>query len=182
MAASTPPSPVPSRLTWKRDGEYQRASNERCLCFRESTGSMIGAAIFCVAIVGTAGWMGVQLLLTGASLTEKACSMLFFLIVAVFLYIPWLTLRSGRRVVIFDRGEPGIPGEVRLNEKTLAAGSVKCFSTRFAGGKMPRHMVVAEMQDGTVHTVGLISGSAWAAYYAQEAANWMGLAYRHSNS
>ncbi|MES2597540.1 MAG: hypothetical protein V4662_19485 [Verrucomicrobiota bacterium] len=183
MAAPTHPTPPPSRLTWKRDGEYQRASDHRCLCFRESTGSMIGASIFCVAIVGSAGWMAVQLLLTGESLAEKACSLLFFLIVAVFIYIPWLTIRGGRRVVIFDRGEPGIPGEIRLNEKSLPAASVKCLSTRSAGGggrSMPRNMVVAEMQDGTVQTVGLVSVSTWTAHYAQEAANWMGLTFRPS--
>ncbi len=183
MSAPTHPSPPSSRLTWKREGEYQRASDHRCLYFRESTGSMIGASIFCVAIVGSASWMAVHLLLTGESLMEKACSLLFFLIVAVFIYIPWLTIRGGRRVVVFDHGEPGISGEIRLNEKSLPAASVKCLSTRSAGGggsSMPRSMVVAEMQDGTVQTLGLLSVSTWPAYYGQEAANWMGLTFRHS--
>ncbi|GEP43901.1 hypothetical protein [Brevifollis gellanilyticus] len=181
MTAHAHPSAPSSRLTWKRDGEYHRASDHRYLCFRESTGSMIGASIFCVAIVGSAGWMAVQLLLTGESLIEKACSLLFILIVAVFLYIPWVTLRSGRFLLVFDRGEPGTPGEIRLKGKTLPVASVKCLSTRFAGGgSMPRHMVVAEMQDGTVETLGLVSVSTWPAYYGQEAANWMGLTFRHS--
>lgn len=180
MAAPTHSVPSPSKLSWKSDGEYQTATADRCLYFRESSGSMIGAAIFCVLIVSSSGWMAVQLLLTGESIGEKACSLLFILLVAVFLYIPWLTFRHGRRMIVFDRGEPGIPGEIRTNDMRLSAELVRGFSTRLAGGgAVPKRMVVAELHDGKVVTVGMVSGSTWPAYYAQKGAIWMGLTFHH---
>lgn len=147
---------------------------------------MIAAWIFSIAIVGASGWMAVNLFLFSPekTLMEIAFGALMLLIAAVFVYIPWLTLRNGRWMVVYDRGNPdsGIPGEIRYKDKRLSADRVRSFSTRSCGGNPPRSSVVAELHDGTCEWLGPISNSTWPAHYAQQAATWMGLPFRHSAS
>lgn len=169
------------KLSWKSQVGAQVASDDRCLYMREGMGSIIGAAIFSMAIVGSAGYLGVSILVTPCSLVEKAFGVFMLLVAAVFVYIPWVTLRRGRWMVVYDRGVPGTPGEIRCQGKSLPVASVRSLSTRFCGGSMPRSTVVAELHDGTYVSLGPVCGATWPAHYAQQAAAWLGLPYRQSN-
>ena len=102
-------------------------------------------------------------------------------VAGVFAFLPWLVLRRGRWMVVYDRGEPGVPAEIRYNGKRLPAERVRSFSTRAtSGSSMPRSTVVAELHDGTYEALGPICASTWTAHYAQQAATWMGLPFRYS--
>ena len=188
MADATPTTPTSdlSQLTWKSEWEYQVATDNRCLYIRESSGSMLAASVFTIAIVGTAGYLSWSVLVpeTPNTLGEKAFGVLMLFVAAFFAYIPWLTLKRGRWMVVFDRGEPasGIPGEIRYQGKSLSAERVRGFSTRSCGGSPPRSTVVAELHDGTHVGLGPIGISTWPAHYAQQAATWMGLPFRYSAS
>lgn len=179
------PAPVSNlrKLKWQSQWGYQTATDSQCYYIRESSGSMIAAWIFSIAIVGASGWMAVNLFLftPGKTWMEIGFGLLMLLVAAVFIYIPWLTLRKGRWMVVHDRGAPGIPGEIRYQGKRLPADRVKSFSTRSCGGNPPRSSVVVELHDGSVQYVGPIDSSTWPAHYAQQAATWMGLPFRHGS-
>jgi hypothetical protein len=83
-------------------------------------------------------------------------------------------------MIAYDHGEPGTPGEIRLNGKQLPVERVRCLSTRSAGGSTPRYMVVAVLHDGTYESLGAIGFLTWTAQFGQQAATWMGLPFRHS--
>jgi hypothetical protein len=85
-------------------------------------------------------------------------------------------------MIVYDRGGPGVPGEIRLNGKRLPLESVRCLSTRSAGGSTPRHMVVAELHDGKYEALGAIGFYTWTVQFGQQAATWMGLPFRPSGS
>ncbi len=187
MADKTPtPAPDLSHLTWKSEWEFQVATDSRCLYIRESSGSIFAASVFTAGIVGTAGYLSWSIFFpeTPNTLGEKAFGGLMLFVAGFFAWIPWLTLKRGRWMVVFDRGEPasGIQGEIRYQGKSLPAERVRGFSTRSCGGSPPRSTVVAELHDGTPVSVGPVSISTWPAHYAQQAATWMGLPFRYSSN
>lgn len=190
MAANTnvpaqEPSAAPhkGRLKWKSQWGFQTATDSRCYYIRESGGSIIAAFIFSVAISASAGGLGVSAFVseTPTTLGEKGFGVLMFFIAAAFLAILYFSLRRGRWMVVFDRGDAasGTPGEIRYQgRKRLAVERVRSFSTRSCGGRPPRSTVVAELQDGTHESLGPVEIPSWAAHYAQHAAAWMGLPFR----
>jgi hypothetical protein len=119
---------------------------------REGMVSIVAGAIFAVAITGSAGFLGVSILFSQKQTTvaEKAFGVFMLFVAAFFVFLCWLSLRRGRWMVVYDRGEPGTPGEIRYNGKRLPVDRVRGFSTRNVGGKMPRSSVVAELHDGTL--------------------------------
>jgi hypothetical protein len=171
-----------SRLSWRKDGEFQLATDHRCLYIRESAGAIASGVIFCLLIVPSAGWLGITTLRTSTAVGELAFGALMLLVASVFTYIPWTFMRKGRWMVTFDRGEPGVPGEIRYRQNRLPVHQVRSLSTRGVGGKMPRSTVVAELHDGRHEALGPVSVQAWATHYGQHAASWMGIPFRPSSS
>lgn len=171
------------RLKWKSQWGFQVATDSRCYYIRESGGSIIAAFIFSVAISVAAGWLGVSVFVSEAPTTlgEKGFGVLMFFIAAAFLAILFFSLKRGRWMVVFDRGDAtsGTPGEVRYEgSKRLPVERIRSFSTRSCGGRPPRSTVVAELHDGTHASLGPVEIQSWAAHYAQQAATWMGLPFR----
>ena len=179
-----PPSTDLNELTWQWQGGVHVANDGRCLYMRESVTSMVAAAIFCTAIVVSSGWLSIEIFRKYHTVGETLFGILLLIITAVFIYIPWLTIRHGRWMITYDRGvpgTPGTPGEIRRsNAKTLPTTFVRGLSTRSVGGNPPRRTVVAELVDGTCESLGPVGISTWPAHLAQQAATWMGLPFRHS--
>lgn len=172
-----------SGLSWKRAGSFQVAWDERYYCIREGMGSIIAGFVFGVLISASAGWLGVSILFfpelakSGGTLGEKAFAGFMLLVAAVFLWIVVSCLRRGRWMVVFDRQAPG---EIRTNTTCVPVAKVRAFSTRSVGGKMPRSTVVVELHDGKWESVGPVDMAGWTANFAQHAANWLGVPYRHT--
>lgn len=169
------------RLKWKSQWGYQVATDSRCLYIRESGGSILAAFIFSVAISAAAGCLGMSVFLSETPTTagEKAFAVLMLGVTAVFATILIFSLRRGRWMLVYDRGGPGAPAEIRYRQnQRLAAERVRAFSTRACGGRTPQSTVVAELHDGTQVGLGPVSSAAWTAHYAQQAAIWMGLPFR----
>jgi hypothetical protein len=182
MAVPTTPDPDLGRLRWQSQWEFQIATDGTCFYMRESGGSMIAGAVFgTVFAVGGLGYGG-WLLLTQTEWSARAFSCLMLLVGAVFTYVLGSCARRGRWMIAYDRGGPGVPGEIRHGGKRLPAERVRCLSTRPAGGSMPRRIVVAELHDGTFETLGPSGVSTWPDHWAQQAANWMGLPFRRSTN
>lgn len=181
--SALPPASSHGRLKWKSQWGFQVATDSRCYYIRESGGSIIAAFIFSVAISVSAAWLGVSVFVseTPTTLGEKGFGVLMFFIAAAFLAILYFSLKRGRWMVVFDRGDAasGTLGEVRYQGgKRLSVERVRSFSTRFCGGSPPRSTVVAELHDGTHASLGPVEIQSWAAHYAQQAATWMGLPFR----
>lgn len=181
--SATGPASSQGRLKWKSQWGFHVAMDSRCLYIRESGGSIIAAFIFSVAISASAGWLGMSVFVseTPTTLGEKGFGVLMLLIAAAFAAILFFSLRRGRWMVVFDRGDPasGTPGEVRYQGgKRLPAERIRSFSTRSCGGSPPRSTVVAELHDGNHESLGPVEIQSWAAHYAQQAATWMGLPFR----
>ena len=183
MAAPTTPVPTLDHLSWQPLGEYQMATDGTCFYMRETTGSMIAGAVFGVVIGGGMGVCGVWALLTDKTVAGRVFAAVMFLVAALFASILWYSARRGRWMIVYDRGGPGVPGEIRYNGKCLPVERVRCLSTRSSGGSssMPERTVVAELHDGTVEVLGPGGVLTWGAHYGQQAAAWMGLHFRHSN-
>lgn len=143
---------------------------------------MIAGAVFSVALALSAGWLGVWLLLTQTTVGARAFAGLMLVVAAVFVYVIWSSARRGRWMIVYDRGQPGVLGEIRDYERRLPAERVRSLSTRPFGGSiaMPKHTVVAELHDGTFEVLGPSGVSTWPAHWGQQAATWMGLPFRHS--
>lgn len=182
MLKTDPNTSDVSRLVWKSHWGYQVANDSRCLYMRESGGSMVAALVFSVAIASSAGWLGLSVFFVQETIPEKAFRVFMLFVAAVFIYIPWLTLRKGRWMIVYDRGEPGTTGEIRYSGKRLPVEKVRSLSTRNVGGSPPRSIVVAEFHDGTHEVLGPCGISTWPAYYAQQGTAWMGLPFRPSAS
>ncbi len=185
MASTPAPASDLSKLTWQSQCGTKVATDSRCLYMREGIGSIIAGAFFSVLIAGSAGWLAYTIFFIQPTTTagEKAFGVLLLIIVAVFCYVPWPTLRHGRWMITYDRGEPGTPGEIRFNNgRRISMERVRCISTRNVGGSPPRGSVVAELHDGTHEFLGPSGISTWPAHFGQQAATWMGVPYRHSAS
>ena len=171
------------RLSWKPDGEYQTATDGSCMYLRETRGSMIAGFVFAVVIGGGGGAYGSYLLVTDASVGGRVFALLMLFVAAAFAWIFWTSLRRGRWVGAYDRGGPGVEGEIRFPGKHLPVARVRCISTRLSGGSpsLPRRMVVAELHDGGLEPLGPSSVSTWPEHYGQRIAMWLGLPFRHSS-
>lgn len=165
-------------LKWKSQWGYQTAYDSTCYYIRESGGSIIAAFVFSVAIAGSSGFLGVKTLVTPGTWGEKAFGVLMVIVASVFGYILVHWMRRPRWMNVYDRGRPGVPAEIRYQEKRLPADRVRSLSTRAVGGKTPQRTVVAELKDGKTVALGPTMNSTWPDHYAQEAATWMGLPYR----
>jgi hypothetical protein len=110
---------------------------------------------------------------------------LVLLVGGLFTWVLWYSARRGRWMIVYDRGGAGAPGEIRHGGgKRLPVARVRCLSTRHAGGSiaLPHRTVVAELHDGTFEVLGPSGVSTWPDHWGQQAANWMGLPFRRSNS
>ena len=170
------------RLSWKGEGGYQVARDGSRYYLRESSGSMIAGIIFGVVIGGYAGVYGVRLLVAENDPSSKVFGVLMLLVATLFGAILLYSARRGRWMLVYDRGEPGRPGEILYQRKRLPAERVRGFSTRGAGGSMPRRTVVAELHDGSVEVLGPSGVSTWADHWGQHAATWMGLPFRQGQN
>jgi len=184
MAASTTPDPDLNRLSWQAQGEYQAATDGTCFYFRDREGPVARflGFLFGGAVTVSAGGYGGWLLLTDPTIGAKVFGCLLLLVGAVFAAVVWSSVGRGRWVIVYDRGGPGAPGEIRYDGKRLPVERVRCLSTRSIGGDMPRSTVVAELHDGTFEMLGPSGVSTWPAHYGQQAATWMGLPFRHSGN
>lgn len=180
---ATPASEL-SRLPWQAQGEYQVATDSTCLYIREGSGSVIAGFVFSAVSALTASWWGGWLLLTQTPVMTKAFGGFMLLVAAAFAYVIYSSVRRGRLMIVFDRGHPGVPGEIRYRGQCLSLERVRSLSTRQAGGRSSaaKSLVVAELHDGTHEVVGPCSVSTWPAHYAQQAATWIGIPFRHSTS
>jgi hypothetical protein len=168
-----------SKLSWKGEGGYQVAQDGSRYYLREGAGSMIAGIVFGVVIGGFAGVYGVWLLVTENDLSSKLFAVLMLLVAAVFAAILIHSARRGRWMLVYDRGEPGRPGEIIVQGKRLPAERVRAFSTKSSGGgTMPTRTVVAELHDGSVEILGPSGVSTWSDHWGQHAATWMGIPFR----
>ena len=166
------------RLSWKGEGGYQVAQDGTRYYLRESSGSMIAGVVFGVVIGGYAGVYGVRLLITENEPSSKVFGVLMLVVATLFAAIMLHSARRGRWMLVYDRGEPGRPGEILYQGKRLPAERVRGFSTKGIGGTTPKRTVVAELHDGSVEMLGPSGVSTWADYWGQHAATWMGLPFR----
>lgn len=167
------------RLPWKEEGGFHVAHDGPRYYMREGTGSIIAGIVFAVVLASFTGVYGVRLLLTETDLKAKAFGVLMLVVSAVFSSILVYSARRGRWLLVYDRGEPGRPGEIIYRGKRLPADRVRALSTRIAGGgSMPSRIVVAELHDGSFETLGPSGVSTWPDHWAQNAATWMGLPFR----
>jgi hypothetical protein len=182
MKMAVPITPVSAlrRLPWQAQGGFQVVTDGTCLYMREGVGSMIAGVVFAVVLGLSAGGYGGWLLLTQTTVIAWAFAGLMFVVAAVFAFVLCYSARRGRSMIVYDRGQPGAPGEIRYDGKHLPAERVRSLSTRpFGSSPMPRHVVVAELHDGTFEVLGPSGVSTWPAHYGQQAATWMGLPFRH---
>jgi hypothetical protein len=184
MAAPTTPDSALDQLPWQAQGECEVVTDGTCLYMRtrESRGSRISGMVFGVAVALSAGGYGGWLLSKDPEATAKAFGCLMLLVGALFAYVVWYSARRGPWTIVYDRGGPSAPGEIRYDGGRLPVERVRCLSTRASGGSlvMPRLVVVAELHDGTHMALGPSGVSTWPAHYGQQAATWMGLPFRHS--
>ena len=183
MTATTTPAADSGRLRWQSQGGYQVATDGSCFYIRESGGSMIAGGVFAtVFAVGGLGYGG-HLLMTDATAGGRVFGCLCLLVGAVFGCVLWSCVRNGRWMIVYDRGGPGAPAEIRFRRKRLPAERIRSISTRHSGGSagMPQRIVVAELHDGTFEILGPSGVSTWADHWGQQAATWMGLPFRQSN-
>jgi hypothetical protein len=170
------------QLRWQSQWGWQTATDGACYYIRESGGSMIAGAIFgTVFAVGGLAYGG-QLLLTGTEWSARVFGCLCLLVGAVFACVLWSCVRNGRWMIVYDRGGPGAPAEIRVRKKRLPVERIRSISTRHSGGSgsMPQRIVVAELHDGTFETLGPSGVSTWPDHWGQQAATWMGLPFRRS--
>jgi hypothetical protein len=104
------------------------------------------------------------------------------LVLGVFSAIAISSLKRGRWQMVCDRGGLGKPAEIRWQGKQLPASLVRCITTRPGVGSPPRSIVVAELHNGAVEHLGFSGLLTWPAYYGQQIATWMGIAYRPGSS
>jgi hypothetical protein len=185
MAAPTPPASDLDHLPWQTLGEYQVVTDGTCYYMRERKESLlskISGLVFGVLVVLSAGGYGGWLLLTQTEVSARVFGSLMLLVAAVFASVVWFSARRNRWMIVYDRGQPGAPGEIRYGGKRLPVERVRSLSTRMSGGSlaMPQTIVVAELHDGTLEVLGPSGVSTWPAHYGQHAAAWMGLPFRHS--
>ncbi len=180
MATPTPSATYLKRLKWPGQGGFQVANDDRYLYMRESAFSIVSGVIFGVLISGTSGVCGVWALLTDKTVGGRAFGVFLLLVAAFFIWIMWFSARRGRWMIVYDRGQPGSPGTIHYQKKRLSAERIRGFSTRYCGGSTPSYTVVAELHDGTHEVLGPVGISTWPAHWGQQAANWMGLPFRHS--
>lgn len=180
MATPTTPQPSLNRLRWQKLGEYETVTDGTCLYLRESAGSIIAGAVFSTLFsllgIGYGGWV----LFTDRTAGSWIFACLLLLVGTLFTWVFWSSVRRGRWMIVYDRGGPGTPGEIRLNGKRLPVERVRCLSVRSVGGSTPRHAVFAELHDGTYEGLGAIGFLTWTTQFGQQAAAWMGLPFRHS--
>jgi hypothetical protein len=168
------------KLAWKSEWGFQTVMHGSCYCIRETAGSIVAGAIFGVVLGAGSAVFGVWMIMTQplATLAEKGFAGLMFVLAAVFLGLMWVSLRRGRWMLVYDRGQAGVPGEIRSRGKRIPASRVRFLSTRFCGGKMPQYSVTAELDDGSYEWLGPMRIQSWADHYAQTAAAWMNLPFR----
>ncbi|MBC7894301.1 MAG: hypothetical protein H7066_02755 [Cytophagaceae bacterium] len=167
-------------LRWESQCGFQVVTHGTCYYIRESPGSLIAGIVFGVVLAIPSGGYGVWLLLTDGTIGGRVFAAMLLLVSAVFTFLLWSSARRGRWMLVYDRGQPGVPGEIRHSGKRLPVERVRSLSTRSTGGSPPRSTVVAELHDGTYESLGPIGLLTWPAYWGQQAATWMGLPFRHS--
>jgi hypothetical protein len=175
---STTSVPAPGKLRWQSHGEFQIATDGTRFLMRESTGAIIAALIATVVLGFGSGVYGVWLVFTAPEASYYVFAAMLLLVSAVFITVFVSSFRRGRWNVAYERGQPGVPAEIRFCGKSLPAERVRAFSTRCVGGRMPRYVVVAELHEGGYEIAGPITISTWADQYGQQAANWLNLPFR----
>ena len=176
------PASGSGRLRWQSQWGYQIATDATCYYIRESGGSMIAGGVFAtVFAVGGLGYGG-HLLMTDPTAGARVFACLCLLVGAVFACVLGSCVWNGRWMIVYDRGGPGAPGEIRLRGKRLPAERIRSISTRHSGGSAgnPQRIVVAELHDGTFEILGPSGVSTWPDHWGQQAATWMGLPFRQS--
>ncbi|MBC7821313.1 MAG: hypothetical protein IAG10_30875, partial [Planctomycetaceae bacterium] len=142
-------SPDLRHLDWKSEWGFQSASDERRFYIRESAGSIIAGVVFGVILAIPTGVYGVWVLFTDKTQGSWVFAVMLLLISAVFTSLLVFSARRGRWMVVYDRGEPGVPGEIRIGGKRLAADRVRSLGVHHCnpGTESPRFMVVAYLHD-----------------------------------
>lgn len=178
-------------LQWEVQGPFEVADDGRRLYVRDTIGSeVLGTIVGVVVMVGAGigGWRLVQ----QDGLGARAVGGVFLLVAAFLAAVALRQLlgavglskaRTRVPLVTFDRGDAGgSPAEIHCSGRRLAVHDIRCLSTRRAtvGSRHDavRHIVVAEMNDGTEMIVGLDGPPSWTAHYAVLGARWLGLPYR----
>jgi hypothetical protein len=172
------------RLRWQSQWGFQTAADGSCYYIRESGGSMIAGGVFAtVFAVGGLGYGG-HLLMTDATAGGRVFACLCLLVGAGFACVLVSCVWNGRWMIVYDRGGPSAPAEIRFRKKRLSADRIRSISTRHSGGSAgnPQRIVVAELHDGTFEILGPSGVSTWPDHWGQQAATWMGLPFRQSNS
>lgn len=158
------------------------ATGGSCLYVREGLASMIGGTV-CALVFGAGGAAyGVWLLLTEREAGALAFAGLMFLTSGLFSWLTFSWARRGPWMVVYDRGQPGVPGEIRGHGYRMGVARVRSLSTRQLGSSDSSHgrIVVAELHDGKVVQLGPSGIWTFAAEFGQEAATWMGLPFRQT--
>ena len=140
---------------------------------------MIAGAVFAAVLGSFTGVYGLRLLFTEREGSARLFGVLMLVVAAMFAFVLVYSVRRGRWMLVYDRGESGRSGEIIKHGKRLPAERVRALSTRTAGGgAMPRRIVVAELHDGSFEALGPSGVSTWPDHWGQNAATWMGLPFR----
>jgi hypothetical protein len=184
-------TPDPSKLQWRVDGPFERADDGRRLLVRETAGSELFGTVVAVGFMAGAAYGGWRLLQNDT--TGPRVVGLLLLLAAAFLAAVMLRQLLGALglinaptripLVTFDRGNPGqSPAEIHFSGRRLPTADIRSLSTRRAtvGSRhdLMRHIVVAELHDGTEVPLPLDNRPDWTAHYARQGAQWLNLPFR----
>ncbi len=185
-----PATKTKNELIWKVDGPFEVAADHRRLYVRETVESEVfGAVVMGALTIGMAlfGWKLVHATGAGSRIFGGLLLVLATLIAAVALrqvlaglgLIKW----SRTPLLVFDRGDSAsMPPAIEYGRKRLLTSTIRCLSTRpsTVGSKhdLKRHILVAELHDGSEVVLTVDQTPDWTAHYANRGARWLGLSYR----
>jgi hypothetical protein len=178
--ASTTTAPADVELRWQSEGQFQIATDGTRLHMQKGAGVIVFDFLMVLAGGLMCGVGGVYLVCTETAVSSRLFAGLLLLISTFFFWLFAQNTKRGRWNVVYERGGPGVPAEIRYWGRRLAADRVRCFTTRYSGGRVPTFAVIAELHDGTHQLAGPDAVGAWADHFGQQAANWLGLPFRSS--
>ena len=177
-----------SSLQWKTHGPYQIATDGLQLHVREALESAIGGTLLALVLMAGTGYGGFRLV-QAEEIGYRVLGGLLLLIAALTLLVGLRDLLGAlglapsprRPLLTLDRGDAAGAGSVHVAGRRVGGELIRCFTSRPVEsgrqGELLRRMVVAELHDGSEVLLNLSGTPDWVAFYARQAAAWMGLPY-----